>query len=136
MQAALRAAGIVLPRARLRLHLQGLSPGKLADRWSRFIKRRTYQVPFPNSLWHIDGHHKLIRWKIVIHGGIDGFSRLVTFLGASDNNRAETVTALFDRAIGARGVPSRVRADYGGENLGVKDRMESLRGACLASPLG
>ena len=27
----------------------------------------------PNSLWHIDGYHKLIRWRIVIHGVIDGY---------------------------------------------------------------
>ena len=23
----------------------------------------------PNSLWHIDGNHKLIKWHLVIHGG-------------------------------------------------------------------
>ncbi|KAI1789143.1 hypothetical protein LXA43DRAFT_865439, partial [Ganoderma leucocontextum] len=37
------------------------------------IDRGIYIVPFPNYLWHIDGHHKLIRWGIVIHGGADGF---------------------------------------------------------------
>ena len=26
---------------------------------------------------HLDGNHKLISWRIVIHGGIDGFSRAV-----------------------------------------------------------
>ena len=40
-------------------------------------KRRQYSVPRPNSLWHIDGHHKLILWGIVIHGMADGFSRTV-----------------------------------------------------------
>ena len=39
--------------------------------------RRHYQVPRPNSLWHIDGHHKLIAWGIVIHGVADGYSRKV-----------------------------------------------------------
>ena len=34
----------------------------------------------PNSLWHIDGYHKLIRWRVIIHGGIDGFSRLPVYL--------------------------------------------------------
>jgi hypothetical protein len=38
-------------------------------------KRRHYQVPRPNSLWHIDGHHKLIAWGIVIHGVVDGSTR-------------------------------------------------------------
>jgi len=27
-----------------------------------------------------DGHHKLIRWKLVVHAGIDGFSRLIVFI--------------------------------------------------------
>ena len=39
--------------------------------------RRKYQVKQPNALWHIDGHHKLIHWGIVIHRFIDGFCRTV-----------------------------------------------------------
>lgn len=74
------------------------------------LRRRQYSVPGPNSLWHIDGNHKLIRyqivadnpytflemsykciylidyvvlfvlklpcrWRFVVHGGVDGFSR-------------------------------------------------------------
>jgi hypothetical protein len=42
-------------------------------------KRRKYYVKRPNALWHIDGHHKLIRWGIVIHGIIDGFCCTVSF---------------------------------------------------------
>lgn len=41
--------------------------------------RQCYHVPRPNSLWHIDGHHKLIAWGIVIHGVTDGYSRKVDF---------------------------------------------------------
>lgn len=37
----------------------------------------SYVVSRPNALWHIDGHHKLICWGIVIHGCIDGYSRMV-----------------------------------------------------------
>jgi len=40
-------------------------------------ERRQYKVPRPNALWHIDGHHKLIAWGIVIHGVADGYSRKV-----------------------------------------------------------
>ncbi|KIJ59586.1 hypothetical protein HYDPIDRAFT_47852, partial [Hydnomerulius pinastri MD-312] len=36
-------------------------------------RRRKYRVRRPNALWHLDGHHKLIRWGIVIHGVIDGY---------------------------------------------------------------
>ena len=38
---------------------------------------RKYTVPRPNALWHIDGHHKLIAWGIVIHGVADGYTRKV-----------------------------------------------------------
>ena len=66
---------------------------------------------------HLDGHHKLIRWKLVIHGGIDGYSRLITFLRVSGNNRAETVLSAFLKAVDEFGQPSRVRTDKGGENV-------------------
>ncbi|KAF8198607.1 hypothetical protein BJ912DRAFT_845473, partial [Pholiota molesta] len=36
-----------------------------------------YNVACPNALWHINGHHKLILWGIVIHGCVDGYSRTV-----------------------------------------------------------
>jgi Regulator of polyketide synthase expression len=41
------------------------------------IRRRKYEVTRPNYLWHVDGHHKLILWGIVIHGMVDGFCRTV-----------------------------------------------------------
>nr|GAT43777.1 predicted protein [Mycena chlorophos] len=70
----------------------------------------------------------LIRWGIVIHGFIDGYSRLVTGLRASKNNRAGTVLELFLDAARTYGVPSRVRGDHGGENLHVAAWMEVYRG--------
>ncbi|KAJ3924240.1 MAG: hypothetical protein NXY57DRAFT_870311, partial [Lentinula lateritia] len=36
------------------------------------ISRGLYKVPRPHALWHLDGHHKLIFWGIVIHGIVDG----------------------------------------------------------------
>lgn len=70
----------------------------------------------------------LIRFKIVIHCFIDGKSRLVTGIRASDNNRAQTVLDLFLHAISAHGTPSRVRGDHGTENLLVAAWMEEHRG--------
>ena len=59
----------------------------------------------------------LIRWGIVIHGFIDGYSRLITGLRASDNNRGQTVLTVFLDAVRHWGVPLRLRGDHGVENL-------------------
>lgn len=88
-----------------------------------------YSVPCPNYLWHVDGNHKLICWRIVVHAAIDGFSRLVTFLKASDNNLSSTVLQLFDDATSTYGIPLRVRTDHGGENVKMWERMYEHRGA-------
>ena len=40
---------------------------------------------------HIDGHHKVIRWRIIVHSGIDGYSRLPVRITAATNNRTDTV---------------------------------------------
>ena len=29
---------------------------------------------------HIDGHDILVRWRLVIHGAIDGYSQIITYL--------------------------------------------------------
>jgi len=44
---------------------------------NKVIKRRDYESPRPNALWHVDGHHKLGLWGIVIHGFTDGYDRVV-----------------------------------------------------------
>ncbi len=61
----------------------------------------------------------LCRWCLVIHGAIDGFSRLVVFLKCSPNNFARTVLNLFVQAVQEYGLPVRVRCDQGVENYDV-----------------
>ena len=46
-----------------------LTPGVYNKESRRILRRRQYRMTGPNSLWHIDGLHKLIRWRIVINGG-------------------------------------------------------------------
>ncbi|KAK0539611.1 hypothetical protein OC842_000883 [Tilletia horrida] len=125
---SMRADKVDVSRARLRLAIQDTDPFRHIVALRQPIQRREYKVPFVNSLWHLDGYHKLIRWRIVIHGAIDGKSRVVTFLKASSNNLASTVGALFEEATRRFSWPSRVRVDYGGENLVVKRLMEEKRG--------
>lgn len=64
----------------------------------------------------------------MIHGGIDGFSRLLVFLQASPNNMKSTVLRHFLAATSIYGLPSRVRVDHGGENNDICDLMELLQG--------
>ena len=75
MAAHLRTRTICIPRARLRASIHHIDPHASENRRAA-IRRRTYSVPSPNSVWHLDGNHILIRWRFVVHGGIDGYSRL------------------------------------------------------------
>ena len=119
----LRSRHINVQRRRVRLVLEQIDPEGIRKRRSRPIQRRTYDVPCPNYLWHIVGNHKLIRYQMVTHCGIDGFSRLITFLRCSDNNRADVVLELFRAATEYLGFPLHVRTDHGGENVSVWEAM-------------
>ena len=66
----------------------------------------------------------LIRWGIVIHGFIDGYSCLITGLHVSDNNWGESVFDLFCHAAWVYGVPSQLRGNHGTENIVVATWME------------
>lgn len=81
-----------------------------------------------NVFFVTDGHHKLIRWRLVTHGGVDGYSRLIVYLHCSSNNKASTVYDLFLSAVEENGLPSRVRTDCGLENYEVARHMLCHRG--------
>ena len=57
---------------------------------------------------------------MVVHAGIDGFSRVPVFLHCSNNNKAVTVLELFTKAVHEWGLPSRVCCDEGVENSEVQ----------------
>ena len=76
----------------------------------------------------MDGHHKLIRWRFVFHGCIDGYSRTVTFLKCSNNNRACTVLDSFLSCLSTYTTPLRIRTDQGLENVEVARWMINKHG--------
>ena len=120
---------------------------------NKIIKRREYKSIRPNALWHVDGHHKLGPWGIVIHGFTDGYDRVVsqysavlvataesmllslkiTGMRVSSSNTAQTVLKLFLQAIKEFGCPSRVRGDRGAENVDLCTWMILYRGPNRAS---
>src|SRR6266496_4084758 len=125
---ALKSENFHITRQRLRDSIQRVDAMGVVTRWINIISRRIYKVAGPNALWHIDGHHKLIRWKFVIHAGIDGYSRLITYIHCSSNNKSQTVLEYFKKGRNEFGLPSRVRADRGGENILVKNYMNEHQG--------
>lgn len=69
--------GLRLQKRRIKESIDRVDPlGNILRNYT-MIPRRVYHVSRPNALWHLDGHHKLIRWGFVIHGIIDGYSRMV-----------------------------------------------------------
>ena len=110
-----RALGYTIQRRGIRESLNRVDPRNTALRWGALVSRRVYFVPWPNLLWHLDGHHSLIRWGFIIHG------RRIIFLHCSTDNLASTVQGLFQSAVERDGGlwPSRIRVDYVVENTAV-----------------
>ena len=82
LQGYLSSQGVTIQRRRLRESVMRINPVRMT-RWQHVLSRRSYHVPGPNSLWHIDTHHSLIRWRCIVQGGIDGYSRMVVYLSCS-----------------------------------------------------
>lgn len=159
LRGALLRLGHRVPRERISkalLRINGI-PGIFGNRQP---KHRRYANRAPLACVHHDGQHGeylcelylrattlkfgesgLIRYRIVIHCFVDGFSRYILGIKAHDNNRAQTVLDLFmDRVVNRVGVPDKVRGDHGVENLKVAEFMRNelgpenkpyLWGACV-----
>lgn len=86
---------IRVQRMRLRDNIHRVDHEGVENRKRGRLRRRTYNVQGPNHLWHVDTNHKLVRWHLVVIGGIDGVSRLPVMLSRTDNNNAETILKFF-----------------------------------------
>lgn len=116
LQGHMLRLGIKVSRSDLRDSIHRVDHENTVARRSNVITRRIYSVSHPNAVWHIDGNHKLIHWRFVIHAGVDGFSRMIMFVKCANNNRAATVLETFLGAVSLFGLPNSVRTDHGGEN--------------------
>ena len=104
----LLSKGTQVPRTKLRASIHRVDPEGVAERRSVAVKRRVYEAEGPNFVWHIDGNHKMIRWCLVIHRGIDGFSRLITFLQChTNNNKSASVLTAFMNGVQQYGLPKK-----------------------------
>ncbi|KAJ3473525.1 hypothetical protein NLI96_g12960 [Meripilus lineatus] len=63
-----------VPRRRLQASYARINGPAISAFGVRRIQRRVYHVRAFNSLSHHDGQHGLVRWKIVFHAFIDGYS--------------------------------------------------------------
>ncbi|CAC5358400.1 unnamed protein product [Mytilus coruscus] len=75
LQQMLLLKGIRVQRWRPRECIHRLDTDGVQARRTSRLHRRVYNVMGPNHLWQIDTNHKLVCWRFVIVGGIDGFSR-------------------------------------------------------------
>ncbi|PFX26328.1 hypothetical protein AWC38_SpisGene9041 [Stylophora pistillata] len=124
----LRSRGLRVQRWRVSECLHRVDPVGTTLRWRMAIRRRKYYVPTPNSLWHIDSGHKLIRFKLITHVCFDRKTRLLVYVHCCNNNKADTVLSLFGDVVQRMGLPSRLRSDYGMENIYVAQYMLEHRG--------
>jgi hypothetical protein len=129
MCAILQDYGHKIQRQRVRQSMARVDPLGNMERWATLIPRIVYSVRGPDSLWHMDGNLKMVKYGFVLHASIDGYSRRIIYLNVNTNNRAETVLNAFLTGVqNINAIPHRVRADKGGENRDVATWMLITRG--------
>ena len=108
-------SGIFVQRAKIRASIHRVDPVNTTLRRGIAVQRH---VAGPNCVWHVDTNHKSIKWRIVIQGCIDGYSRTIVYLRCSSNNRSSTNFSFFID-VEQYGLPEKIRSDLCGENYAI-----------------
>ena len=74
--------------------LRSLDPVGVGLRKARRLKRRIYYSPGPNDSWCFDGHDKLVKYYIAIHGCVDAWSGKWMWLNVFTSNHDPRIVAL------------------------------------------
>ncbi|XP_053302891.1 uncharacterized protein LOC128461802 [Pleuronectes platessa] len=121
--------GYVVTQETIRHLLKILDPRGVELRRRKRLRRRLYQNPGPNFLWHIDSYDKLKPYGICINGAIDGFSRMLVWLHAYSTSSDPKVIAgyFIDEVSSRNGTATRIRSDLGTENCFVEQMQIFMR---------
>ena len=60
----IHSCNLTIPRSRICKSLHRVDSSGIEEKRLRTVRRRVYQVDSSNSVWHIDGNHKLICYKL------------------------------------------------------------------------
>jgi hypothetical protein len=122
---------IHVTKEEVRLILKYLDDDGVQQRLQRRPQRRAYFSKGPHFIWHVDGYDKLKLYGICISGAIDGFSRYVVWLEANTTNSDPSVIGGYYLNALQRfgGCPSVIHADFGTENVRIRDIQTQLRPA-------
>lgn len=124
-----RSRGIPVTRQSVMEIVKDLDPEGVQARKKKRLRRRTYSVPGPNFMWHIDGYDKLKPYGFCVHGCIDGFSRRLIWLEVGKTNKQPVVIAQYylQAVKQLKVVPTRIRSDDGTENAIIEAMHIALR---------
>jgi hypothetical protein len=114
----LKLKGYQVPRIIVELLVRELDPEGCEMRKQHKLKRRVYQNPGPNAVWHADGYDKLKPYGFAIHGCIDGWSRKVLWLFVTrSNNSPDNIASYYLETVDKfGGCPVELVTDLGTEN--------------------
>ena len=106
---------MIVRKEDVRQLLLRLDPEGVERRKSQKLRRRIYQTLGPNYVWHFDGFDKLKPYGFSIDGCINGYSRIIIWLGVSASNKCPDLIAYYylKAAKNVNGIPKIIKADNG-----------------------